>query len=163
MFSYSVSAQAPSPIDRIRQAVHKINTDTGYTVKTLDQGKFLADEVSPDNGAELAGYFKNSRLVKMVERIGLSSCTDVTEFYVLDGELIFTYTAGSVFPYIDSLQRFDFTKPDKTMECRFYFDKGRMFRSILKGSTRCGGEPTDELAAIYLKEYAKYKILFARK
>src|SRR5882724_3202589 len=141
-------------INEIRNTVERINNDSGYTIRKLDNEEFL--EEMPDNGGELAGYFKNGHLVKIIERIGLSSCVNVTEYYLHDNKLIFTYTKGSEFPYVDSLQTFDQSKLNKTMECRFYFDNNKILKKILNGSTRCGGQPTVELAKDYLDECSRY-------
>ncbi|HEX4374795.1 MAG TPA: hypothetical protein VHZ50_15935 [Puia sp.] len=49
------------------------------------------------------------------------------------------------------------------MECRFYFDNGRLIKKIIKGSTQCGGEPTVDLAKNYLAECSRYKKLLTQK
>ncbi|HMG66056.1 MAG TPA: hypothetical protein VK588_00160 [Chitinophagaceae bacterium] len=46
---------------------------------------------------------------------------------------------------------------------RFYFDGGRVVKSMLKGSTRCSGKPTNALAISYLDECTRFKKLFAKK
>ena len=150
-----------SSIAGIRKIVQQINTDTGYIVKQLNTEEFLKE--APDNGAELKGYFKKDRLVKITEWIGLSSCVNITEYYLDAGKLLFTYTKGSQSPYNDSLQTLDDTKSDLTMEYRFYFENGKLIHSILKGSSRCSGEPSIALAAGILKDCERYKKLLLKK
>jgi hypothetical protein len=80
-----------------------------------------------------------------------------------DNKLIFTYTKGGESPYIDSLQTFDQSKFNKKMECRFYFDNNTVIKKILSDSARCGGEPTVDLAKIYLVQCSRYKKLLTKK
>ena len=162
LFVTSISlAQKGNKIAEIRKSVERINRDSGYVIKKVDGETFL-DQAS-DNGGQLTAYFRNGQLVKMIEWVGLSSCVDIIEYYLQDDKLIFTYTSGSEAPYVDSLQSFDQGKLNKTMECRFYFDNGIIIKSILKGSTRCGGQPTVELGENYLTECFRIKKLLTRK
>src|SRR6266498_5591119 len=121
---YTFAQKDDNKINKIRKTVEKINRDSAYAIKKLDSEEFL--EQLPDNGGELTGYFKNGQLVKIIEWIGLSSCVNITEYYLEDNKLIFTYTKGSESPYVDSLQTFDHNKLNKTMECRFYFDNDKV-------------------------------------
>jgi len=161
-FSLFAFAQTDnSKIIKIREAVEHINKDSGYIIKKLDADKFM--EETTDNGAELTAYFKNNELVKIVEWVGLSSCISVTEYYLKNNKLIFTYTKGSEHPYSDSLQTLDYNKLVMTMECRFYFENDKLIKSILKGSTHCAGEATVEFAEEDVKEYLRYKKLLLNK
>jgi hypothetical protein len=162
LFGLFAFAQADNAkIIKIRKAVEQINKDSGYTVKKLSDEEFL--EQATDNGGQLSGYFKNGQLVKMVEWIGLSSCVNVTEYYLQNNQLIFTYTKGSESPYIESSQSFDQSKFKKTMDCRFYFDNGKLVKSIFFGATRCGGKPTDALAKDDLEECSRDIKLLTKK
>lgn len=161
-FSFFTFAQTSNAnINKIRKIVEQINKDTAYTIKTLDNEEFL--EQMTDEGGQLTGYFKNRKLVKIIEWVGLSSCIDITEYYLQGGKLIFTYTKGSEYLYSDSLGTFDRNKLNMTMECRFYLYNNKIIKKILKGSTRCGGQPTIDLAKNYLEECSHYKKLLAKK
>ncbi len=149
------------PVTAIRKIVAQINKDSGYTVKKLDGEDFL--EETTDNGATLTGYFKNGKLVKMIEWMGLSSCINITEYYLQNDQLVFAYTRGSETLYIDSLQSFDQTKQKVTMECRFYFDRGKMIKMIASGSTRCGGPPARDWANNYVEECKRFKNILITK
>ena len=162
LFCTLAFAQTDRAVNKIRQAVEQINKDTGHTTKTLDNEQFL--EHMTDGGGKLTGYFKNGRLVKIVEWIGLSSCINITEYYLQDNKLIFAYTQGSVFPYVDSLGTFDhYGKLALTMECRYYFKNGKMIKSILHGSTMCSGQPSDSWAKQYQDECLRYLKLLKAK
>lgn len=161
LFIFYAAAQKDSyKINKIRQAVHQINKDSGYSIRKLSEEDFL--EEVPDNGGELTGYFKNGQLVKMIEWIGLSSCVNITEYYLQNGKLIFAYTNGSESPYIDSLQEFDHSKLNKAMECRFYFDNDKVLKKSIAGSTRCSGTPDDDLPKYYLDACSRYRTLLMK-
>jgi hypothetical protein len=129
--------------------------------KVLSNEEFL--EHTTDGGGELTGYFKNGELVKIKEWIGLSSCINITEYYLQSNKLIFTYTEGSEFPYNDSLESIDYKKPVRTMECRFYYENNKLIKSILKGESHCSGKPTADWAKTNLEESSRYRKLLKNK
>src|SRR6185295_612843 len=51
-----VNAQSTDNIEQIRETVEKINTDTGYRTRTLDNEEFM--EEMGDGGGSLTGYYK---------------------------------------------------------------------------------------------------------
>jgi hypothetical protein len=162
LFGLLIFAQTENNmLNKIRKAVEHINNDSGYAIKKLDNEEFL--EHTTDNGGQLTGYFKNGQLVKIIEWIGLSSCVDITEYYLQNNKLIFAYTKGSESPYIDSLQTFDHGTINETMECRFYFSNNKIVKTILKGSTRCSGQPTAGRAKNYLDECSRYTRLLKKR
>ncbi len=60
------SAQTNSDrIINIRKIVSQIDNDSGYSIRKLENEEFL--EQMTDNGGELTGYFKNEKLVKIIE------------------------------------------------------------------------------------------------
>ncbi|MGV9013675.1 MAG: hypothetical protein ACOH13_13870 [Flavobacteriales bacterium] len=150
-----------SEIGTIRRIVQEINTAKDYEVKTLDI-EDLSDEMT-DGGGELTAWMRNGRVVKMVEWLGLSSCVDITEYYLQDSQLVFVYEQGSESPYVDSIGSFDRTILDRTMEARFYFHDGKLIKSDLRGFTRCGGAPSKEWAVKCQREALRLKDLFTRK
>jgi hypothetical protein len=150
-----------SIIDKIRHAVEQINKESGYSKKVLNNEEFL--EQTTDGGGQLTGYFKNGQLVKIKEWIGLSSCINITEYYLQSDKLIFTYTEGSDFAYNDSLNSFNPQKQIRTMECRFYFDNDKLIKNIIKGQSRCSGKPKVEWSKSYLQECSRYQKLLRKK
>lgn len=151
------SQENKTSIDNIRYAVEYINKDSGYSKKVLSNEEFL--EHTTDGGGELTCYFKNGELVKIREWIGLSSCINITEYYLQTDKLIFAYTEGSEFAYNDSLESFDYKKPVRTMECRFYYENGKLIKSILKGESRCSGKPDQEWSKENLSDCSRYQKL----
>ncbi len=161
-FLYSVSAcsQAEDKVRLIRFAVERINGDTSYLKKTLENEQFL--EHMTDGGGALTGYFKNGKLVKLVERVGLSSCISIYEYYFENGQLIFVYRLEKVFPYDNESGLFDYTKQEVSMECRFYLVNGKLIRSKFSGEPRCGNQPSVADLERLLKDGKKYSALFKK-
>jgi hypothetical protein len=147
-------------VDKIRTTVEQINKETGYTTRTLENEEFL--QQLPDGGGTLTGYFKNKQLVKLVEWIGLSSCVNITEYYLQNNKLIFVFIQGKEFQYVDSLATFN-DRQTVTMECRFYYDNPKIIKSVVHGSTRCGGPPLNTWAKTYQDECSRYIKLFKAK
>jgi hypothetical protein len=148
-----------SNIEQVRKAVEEINLATLVT-KTLANEQFL-DQIT-DGGGVLTGYFKNGELVKVVERVGLSSCVSNYEYYICDGALIFVYGQEKVFPYLDSTNTFDYKTRAVSMECRFYFDKGNLIESKFAGQPRCSNEPSDAQASDLVSRSKRYSELLKK-
>lgn len=152
--------QSDDKIVQIRKAVEQINNDTTYTTKTLDNEHFL--EHTTDGGGQLTGYFKNGQLVKVWRQVGLSSCVTNYEYYFQDDILLFVYGQEQVFAYVDSTGSFDYTTQTLGMECRFYFDDGKLIASKFTGQTRCSNEPSDTQAPDLLAESKRYSELLKK-
>lgn len=142
-------------IATIRGEVQRINNGAGYKIKTLSNEEFL-DEM-PDGGGELKAYYRNGELVKIVEKIYLSSCISITEYFLKSGRLIFAYEQGKEWYYNEQLNKFDPKTITLKMECRFYYENSKMINSILKGQTRCSGEPNSDWAKNYLDNLKLYR------
>lgn len=149
-----VFGQSGDKVEQIRKTVEQINSDTTYTTKTLDNEQFL--ECMIDGGGQLTGYFKNGQLVKFWVRVGLSSCVTNYEYYLQDNILIFVYGQEKVFAYVDSTGSFDYTTQTLGMECRFYFDNGKLMKSKFTGQTRCSNPPSDTQAPELLADSRRY-------
>lgn len=100
-----------------------------------------------DGGGELKGFVKNGQLVKMVSWVGVSSCVYITEYYFDRGQLVFVQEQGLEFAYVDSTGSFNPTVQNITTEGRYYFRDGVAGPIVQKGSTRCGGAPSEERSA----------------
>ncbi|MBC7451611.1 MAG: hypothetical protein H7259_09005 [Cytophagales bacterium] len=163
IWSYSLGmAQTDnSKIVAIRKTVEQINHTKGYTIKTLEGEQFL--QQTTDRGGTLTGYFKNGVLVKIVESIGLSSCIILTEYYFQKESLVFAYTQGKEFKYVDSLAGFDRNIPELKMECRYYFYKEVLIQSITSGFTRCSGDPVPKSVQISKDDSTRYAALLKEK
>lgn len=144
----------------IDRYVHEVDAGKDYAVKTLENEEFLTQMT--DGWGELTGMMRDGALVKVVKWIGLSSCTETMEYYFQDWQLVFVSAQGAEFAYVDSTASFDPGVQKVTMEGRFYYRDGVAAPVVLKGSTRCGGAPTKEWAAMYPVELARLKDLLMR-
>jgi hypothetical protein len=137
--------------------VQEIDKTQDYMTKTLENEEFLTRMT--DGGGELTGWMKNGDPVRIVERVGLSSCVNVTEYYFDRSQLVYVSVQGSEFAYSDSTGSFDPNVQHVSMEARFYF-KGKDVISVdLQGSTRCGGAPTREWVSVYQTEALRLRDL----
>ncbi|MDD5571295.1 MAG: hypothetical protein PHD97_09100 [Bacteroidales bacterium] len=141
--------------------VNLIDSDSSYQTKTLTNKQFM--EQMTDGGGSLTGYFKNGKLVKIKEQIGLSSCIITTEYYLKDNELIFVFTEGKEFLYVDSLKTFDSKTQTPTMTYKCFYKDGELIKKDLKGQTRCTGIPEDSWANMYQEECLRYINLLMKK
>lgn len=149
-----IFAQTDEKVNAIRKIVEQINKDTTYTTKTLDNLQWM--EQMADGGGQLTGYFKNGLLVKIVERVGFSSCVTTFEYYMQNNSLLFVYGQEKVFKYDDSISTFNSNIQTIGMECRFYFDNNKLVQSKLTGQTRCSQQPSDADATNLLADCKKY-------
>ncbi|MBK9193596.1 MAG: hypothetical protein IPO17_01130 [Flavobacteriales bacterium] len=160
-FGGSVDAQTDtSATTQIRRLVQEIDRSKGYAVRTLENEEFL--EQMTDGGGELTGLTRNGQLVTMTERVGLSSCVTIAEYYFENTELVFVSVQGSEFAYVDSTASFDPGVQDLTMQAMFYYHNDHVLEVDLKGSTRCGGAPTKEWATLYQVEANRLRELLMR-
>lgn len=141
-------AQQNGRIAFIRQTVIAINTQTGYKVKTLDNDFFEERHVeTPDNGLELKAYYYRGELKKMVYSVGLSVSMKTYTFYLSGPELVFVFEQDENYP--EKADGLDYSKLVPAAEKRFYFDKGMIFKTIIKGESRPGGPDPGDLLSIF--------------
>ncbi len=76
----NISCTENDPIKQIKEQFKFINNQTDYVTFELNNEDFL--DFSPDNGALLKGFYKNDKLFKVVESIGLSFAQITTEYYL---------------------------------------------------------------------------------
>ncbi len=133
--------QSSNKVELIRKMVEQIDKDTTYSTKTktLNNEQFL--EHMTDAGGLLTGYFKNGQLVKVSEKIELSSCVANYEYYYQDSFLIFVSGRERVFAYVDSTNSFDSTREVPGWGCTYYLYKGNLVKSIQGGHSRCFSPP----------------------
>lgn len=144
-------------VDRL---VQEIDAGKDYELRTLENEEFL--QQMTDGGGDLKGFLKDGRLVKMESWVGVSSCVYISEYYFDRGQLVFVQEQGLEFAYVDSTSSFDPAVQNVTMEGRYYFRDGVAAPVFLKGSTRCGGAPTEERSVMLLAEGNRLRDLLMR-
>ena len=141
-------AQPAGKIIGIRQIVTAINTQSGYKVKTLDNGYFEEKYgETPDNGVELKGYYQNGALKKMVYSVGLSNSMKTYEFYLSGASLIFVFQKEQDYPA--TAGGLDHSKLVPAQEARYYFDGPKILKTIIKGKGRPGGIEQADLLSTF--------------
>ncbi|MDB5005875.1 MAG: hypothetical protein JWQ84_3037 [Mucilaginibacter sp.] len=129
--------QTDEKIIAIRKTVQHINSETGYKIKTLTNDYFAdVKNEAADNGQELKGYYKDGELKKMVHSVGLSNCMKTYEYYFSGADLIFVFEKEADYPYKKGGFAFDYSKLVPAFEGRFYFEKGKIFKTLTKGKER---------------------------
>lgn len=117
-------------IKEIRGKFEKINQDNTYELKTLENEQFL-DHI-PDGGGSLTGYFKDNKVYKIVERIGVSYCVRTFEYYYWDERLILVYEKELDFKMNDG-KGFDYDNQTLVFEGHYYFVNGNLIETSITG------------------------------
>ena len=131
--------------------VAAINTTKDYKKVILQNEEFLGDMT--DGGGELTGYFKNQKIEKITEWIGVSNGVYSTEFYFKNEQLIFVYRKFSVYEYNYAKNEFDWNKKNLAFEGRYYFVNSRAIDKIEKELQKTAN--SGEIAPAELLEDAK--------
>ncbi len=132
--SASLYGQKEELIKEISLAVEKINTDSTYTVKILDNDYFNKKSgEAPDGGQELSGYYKKGQIKKVVKTFGISCGHTIEQFYYENEQLIFVFVKQEVFPNASDSSRLDYTKLETKYEARYYFTKGKLIKAKTSG------------------------------
>ena len=121
----------PELVAIIRRDFLAINTDKALFKKTLSGEEFM--ENATDGGGELAGYYKNRSLVKIVEWIGLSYGNRTREFYFKNNKLFFVYEKFQSFVTDDSTGEMDHGNVNTTFEGRYYFNQDKLIGQKITG------------------------------
>jgi len=124
----------------IEQKVGEINQDTNYWISTFTNEAFLDTGFinQPGQGyGQLTGFFKHGKVCKIRELIGISLLQEVaiTEYYFVDGKLIYVYEQEKQGPdiFIDSEGTIDHRIDEPTFEVRYYFDDDKLIGLVEKG------------------------------
>jgi hypothetical protein len=144
-------------IAELKQTVARINSDSSYKIKRLDNENFID---GMDNGSSLTGYYKHGELLKMSEWVGLSHGIVTLEYYLNQGVLIFAFMQEKNFPYVAKKDTvyFDYDHPEITAESRLYFKDGRLLKKIVTGDPA-----QDTNAERFIADCRKYSRLLQPK
>jgi hypothetical protein len=113
--------------------VQSLNRETGFKVVRLDAEDFL--EGTPDGGAQLKGYFKKGKILKIYQIIGISTGNELIEFYYSGDDLIFVFESFKSFVVNKTNDGLDRSKSKITFEGRYYFDKNKLIHKIVSGTS----------------------------
>ncbi len=139
-FTYVSGQDKENTIKDIKQKIQSINQDTNYQIVTVDNEAFLDTGFikQPGKGyGQLTGYFKNNKIYKILEIIGVKLLHDIatTEYYFSDGKLIFIYEYEKYGPdiSIDSTGTVDHKKTGFDFEGRYYFNNDKVINTLTSG------------------------------
>ncbi len=124
-------------IKEIKDKVEDIHLDTNLKSVTLQNEEFL-DNMT-DGGGELTGFYKNDMIYKIYESVAISYGVYVTEFYFWKNQLIYVRDRFSKY-ILDSANSLDFSRTETAYLGHYYFDKGKLIRSDVKGKDRFENE-----------------------
>ncbi len=141
--NYIYSQDKQELIEKIKEEIESIHLDTTLKIITLQNNEFL--DHMPEGGGELTGFYKGKRICRIYRSIGISHGVGISEFYYKKNKLIFVREKFNSYVYDDSLGSFDYTKLNTTYEGKYYFDKGKMIHSYIKGNriNSTGSEETE--------------------
>ena len=140
----------------IKLKYQKIEADTSYKIIVIDDAEKILG-MAVDNGAELTGYFKNGRLVKVKEQVGLSNRVIQNKYYFENGQLFLVRSVDSNYKFNDSSQSFDYTKLIYKSGGNYYFKNDKMFDAILSDKERKATK--DQYAKDLVRSIRKYSKL----
>jgi len=161
LFALAYNARSYSQYDKdsiiknIKEVYQQVNNDKALHVITLDEQEFLGDEVSLDGGAGLEGYFKNDTLCKMVVEFGLSYAMRKYDYYFNKGRVIFIYETEKDYPEKKD-GMLDYENLKLAFEGRYYYDNGKLIRSLFKGKKRAEGNTPAEYVKDLPADFKKY-------
>lgn len=122
-------------VKQIRKQFKWVNAQKDYKTIELNNMDFL--DHATDNGASITAYYKNNKLYKIVEVVGISMGLLNSEYYFWDNELFFVYHTEKMFKEIKDAQgyfiEFDYSNTELKYEDRQYYNKGNTVRRIKKG------------------------------
>jgi len=129
--SYSQNTPDKSAvIAHIKQVYRQVNDYKHYKVVNIDDAEeFLGH--GTDNGGSLTGYYKGDSLKKIVLWVGLSNRVVQQEFYFDKGRIVFVYSTDKTYKFNDSTEEFDYSKFDKVITGRYYFNNDKLIDTIL--------------------------------
>lgn len=121
-------------IEDTNELIEIIHMDTTLKSVTLQNEEFL-DNMT-DGGGELTGFFKNKKIYRIYQSIGISYGVEIKEFYYRKEKLIFVREKFYSYMYDDSLKKFDYTKTETKFKGQYYFKDNKLIHYITTGHNR---------------------------
>ena len=128
-------------IKSIKKEFKDINDDNSYTKVVLENEEFM--EQMTDRGGSLTGYYKEGKLYKIVEWIGISNGIYISEYYFKEEQLIFVYKAFKTVVYDIKKGEVDYDQTGVKFEGRYYFSDKTLIDSATSGTNPFKGEATN--------------------
>jgi len=136
-------------IKKIQEKIQLIDLEKSYQLKTLNNEKFFGQMT--DGGGQLIGYFKDGKIYKIIERLGLSYGVKTYEYYFFNGQLISVNEKEEDFPDINNTGTLDYTKVEMAFQGYYYFDNEKLINSKTTGQKRFSENDKTDIEAFLLK------------
>lgn len=175
-FAYASAQESNDTILNVKQKVLSINQESDYWISTFDNEAFLDSAFIHQAGkgyGKLTGYFKNGKVCKIRELIGIKLMHDfaVTEYYFSNGKLIYVNEMEKQGPdiFIDSDGTVDQRIDEPTFEAEYYYYNDTLISTAEKGDRKTMLLPDPNFFDSMSKEgqlllsARKYYQLFSRK
>ena len=133
----------------IQEEVQLIDNEKDYQIKTLNNEQFLGHMT--DGGGQLIGYFKNGKISKIIERLGLSYGVKTYEYYFLNEKLILVSEKEEDFPDTNNTGTLDYTKVELAFEGHYYFNEEKLITAEITGKKRFPEDAGINLELLFLK------------
>jgi hypothetical protein len=141
-FMHTVFAQSNGDmIKSIRKEFKAINDDGSLKKVVLENEEFM--EQMTDRGGSLTGYYKEDKIAKIVEWIGISNGIYITEYYFKDEQLMFVYKAFKAVVYDAKKNDVDLDQTGVKFEGRYYFSNKLLIDNALTGTNPFKGDPAN--------------------
>lgn len=137
-------------IQNIQKNVELIDSEKNYEVKTLNNEQIQGNQMT-DGGAQLTGYFKQGKIVKIKEKLSLSYGVKNYEYYFSDGKLIFVYEKDENFPDPENSGTLDYSKTETAFEGYYYFENGKLISKKTIGTKRFSENDIIDIEESFLK------------
>jgi hypothetical protein len=172
-----VSAQNKTDtINLIQQKVTSIDRETNYWISTINNEAFLDTGFIRQAGqgyGSLTGYFKNGKVCKIKEMIGIRLLHQIayTEYYFSEGKLIYVYEEEHEGPdiFIDTAGTMEHAIESPAFTAKYYFSNDKMIGRLEDGERKTMLLPDEKFFDSQSKEgqllYAaqKYHAMFSIK
>jgi hypothetical protein len=159
LFNHISAQESNDTIQAIEQTVKTINEESDLWSTTVIDEAFLDTAFlnQPALGyGRLTGYFKNGKLCKITEVLGLKLLQEhaVTEYYFSKGQLIYVNEKEKIGPnmFIDSEGTIDYRIDEPSFEVMYYFTNEQLILSNEKGERQTMLLPNQEFFDSQSKE-----------
>lgn len=120
--------------ESIKLEVKNINSVKNFEIITLDSEKFFKE--LPDGGIKVEAFIKDKEIYKIIQNVGLSYGILDTEYYFLNGQIIYITESENYFPDKNSDGQLEYNKLDFGFRTEYFFENEVLVDVVTKGEKR---------------------------
>lgn len=132
---YSYAQNKDMLVKTIQSECETIDADSGYLIKVLKNDDLPLGEKA-QGGREITGYFKNNTLYKIIDVVGLPSGIATSTYYFWGDHLVYDYETEDTFPFVDSINRYDYTSVTRSFEGFYYYVADKQIEMKVTGKKK---------------------------